>query len=695
MTFVGVQLRLRNFTRLLLSPGIAQSIIRTAGFNAAATATSGLGGIILARSIGPTGRGEYAAITSWLGVALIIADLGQPAALCYYASRDPRRAADYVGTSRSMMIASGFTAVIASLLLAPILGHHYRIMVIGYEIAIGGLFFALIGTSYLAALQARNLYRWNLMRSSQGILGGIALIILWATKSLTLYNALLVMTITIFAQTCLAYSSCRQAGLAPGHIRASMLRPLTTYGVAQIAAIAPATVNLNLDQLILSQTVPPSDLGRYAVAVSLTSLPIPLISAIGNVTFPHLAAQTQITPATQTLQRRAVVGSLIAAAAFLIPLAAAARWLVPLVFGPAFTASVPLLWILVPGAILLAANQVAGDLLRGRNYPKVVASSQAVAAAVTVLLLAILLPIIGVYGAAITSTIAYGLAFALMVRRLFLLPADRPLNSTVSEAATTSRTDRYILPVKRLLTRYITSRLACRAISVVTHNRVRHHGLRFDVESPDFSPRIRAEIFMGIYVSAATDMVQTVLRDSTTVIELGSGLGITTAHILASMESNGRLICVEANPNLITGLRSRLKATSTNVQIDIVHAAVASRTGQVPFTVVSEIVASRFAQPHESNAAIRVPSLRLRDLVTKFNLRDYDLVSDIEGAEASFLVNDPDILRDCRRVVIELHNVVTPFASHTVQELLDAATANGFRILERRGRVVALERVRG
>ena len=41
----------------------------------------GLGGIILARALGPTVRGEYAAITAWFGVALMIGGMGQPSPL--------------------------------------------------------------------------------------------------------------------------------------------------------------------------------------------------------------------------------------------------------------------------------------------------------------------------------------------------------------------------------------------------------------------------------------------------------------------------------------------------------------------------------------------------------------------------------------------------------------------------------------
>ena len=99
-----------------------------------------------------------------------------------------------------------------------------------------------------------------------------------------------------------------------------------------------------------------------------------------------------------------------------------AYWLIPFLFGAGYRGAVPLLWILTPGAVFLACGQVAGDLLRGRNHPAAVAWSQGLAAIFTVVLLIALLPIIGVYGAAIASTVAYGAALAAMLRSLRHLP---------------------------------------------------------------------------------------------------------------------------------------------------------------------------------------------------------------------------------------------------------------------------------
>jgi O-antigen/teichoic acid export membrane protein len=415
----GRRLRLAKTFRLT---GLAGSVARTAGFNVGAMGAAGIAGIVLARALGPTERGEYAAITSWFGVVLMVGGMGQPAALCYYVARQPERAREYVATSRAMMLTTGIIALTGGLLLAPLLAHGNATVTLGYRIAFGASIAAPIGASYTFSLQARDLRRWNVLRLAQPVASMIAVIVLWRLRLLSLNVALIIITVTMALQMLWAYTNCRRVGLAPGHARIELIRPLFVYGAAQIAAATPALLNADLDQLILSQTVPAPDLGRYAIAVTLTQLPIPVVSAIGNVAFPRLASQQGTTAATLRLQRRALLGSAGLAVAMLVPLAVLAPWFVPLVFGAAYRGAVPLMWILTPGTVFLSCGQVVGDLLRGRSHPSTVAWAQGFAAIFTVALLFALLPVVGVSGAAIASTVAYGVAFFVMLRRLIHLP---------------------------------------------------------------------------------------------------------------------------------------------------------------------------------------------------------------------------------------------------------------------------------
>jgi O-antigen/teichoic acid export membrane protein len=403
---------------LLARRHVGGAIARTACFNTAAAAAAALSGVIIARTVGPTVRGEYAAVMAWFGVLLLLGEMGQSAAVCFYVARDPVRARGYVATSRSMMTVTGALALVCGLLLAPVLAHGNPELAGAYRIAFGGSVLAFIGTSYTFSLQARSTERWNLVRISQPVLALAVIIVLLRCRLLTLDTAIGTVLVTMAVQLGYCYYWCLRSGLAPGRFQPRLVGPLAKYGLTQLAAVTPTAVNNYLDQLVLSQLVPPADLGRYAIAVSVTMIPVPLVSAIGNVAFPRLAARRTAAADGGRMPLAAAAASAGLAAAILAPIALSAYWVIPAVFGPAYRGAVPLLWILTPGGIFLATGQVVGDLLRGLNRPGVVATAQGFAAVGTVILLLALLPSTGVAAAAIASTVAYGIALAVMIRWL-------------------------------------------------------------------------------------------------------------------------------------------------------------------------------------------------------------------------------------------------------------------------------------
>lgn len=247
--------------------------------------------------------------------------------------------------------------------------------------------------------------------------------------------------------------------------------------------------------------------------------------------------------------------------------------------------------------------------------------------------------------------------------------------------------------LKLRASRIMASDKAGRVIGALTRKRIRHQGLWFDTRSSDFSPSVRAQMFWGGYEGAETRMIRSVLRNSDTVVELGSSLGVTTAHIAAVMAPRGHLICVEANPRLLPGLRGRTLRSATNLRIDVVHAAVTDHCGNTLLTIGAKTVGSRLAaSPRPNESTVHVPALTLREILRQTEVTEFDLVSDIEGSEVAFLLQDPDVLKGCRRAVIELHETTACGRKVSVFDLIDAAVAAGFQVTGRRGPVIALNR---
>jgi O-antigen/teichoic acid export membrane protein len=412
--------------RVAVGSGLFGSVATTAMANITAVATAGGAGIIIARALGPTFRGEYAAVIAWFGVALVLGDLGQAAATTFFVARDSPRASDYVATSRTIMAISGTAVAAVGLLAVPVLPSGSHAMAWGYRLAFLTCLASLVGASYTAALQATSLRRWNLVRTFQPSLFVAVVAVLYLAERLTFMTALAALSLTVVARTALTLALCRNQGLTGGRADLGLARPMTHYGLSQLAGSTPTVLTARLDQLVLSLAATPAALGHYAVAVSLTGLAVPVVSAAGQVSFPRLASQALSGAGMHRLQRGALLTSASIGTTLMLALGLGASWLVPAVFGAGYRDAVPLVWLLAPGGVFLACGQVCGDLLNGRGRPLVVARAQGAAAAATILLLAALVPAIGVAGAALASSAATGVALLIMLRAIHPLSTDVP-----------------------------------------------------------------------------------------------------------------------------------------------------------------------------------------------------------------------------------------------------------------------------
>jgi FkbM family methyltransferase len=251
---------------------------------------------------------------------------------------------------------------------------------------------------------------------------------------------------------------------------------------------------------------------------------------------------------------------------------------------------------------------------------------------------------------------------------------------------------RTVSTLKRRAAEIVTSDISGRVIGVLSRKRIWHLGLWFDTRSTDFSARVRAQMFWGAYESAETRMIKRTLSGSSTVVELGSSLGVTTAHIAAAMITGGRLICVEANPRLITGLPGRVVPYAAGLRLDIIHAAVTGHCGSTELVIAGETVSSRLGAHRPDEPVVWVPAMTLREILRRSDIADFDLASDIEGAEAAFLLDDPGVLDRCGRAVLEFHDTVVDGHAVSAAELINAACKTGLRVVDRRGSVVALTR---
>ncbi len=236
-----------------------------------------------------------------------------------------------------------------------------------------------------------------------------------------------------------------------------------------------------------------------------------------------------------------------------------------------------------------------------------------------------------------------------------------------------------------------------RLLSALFQGRIpslRFGALRLDTRAPSVSPRIVAMIFWGIYESAELRFVRRYLRPDLDVLELGSSLGAVSCRIARRQQAGRKLVCVEANADLLPTLRRNV-ATHGRKPVEVLNRAIGYDGPTVRLQRGPDNISGRVTR-NGADDTEEVPASTLSALLEEQGLGDYALVSDIEGAEAGFIERDAAALSHCQQVVIELHDAEGSAGPLSVDDLAALLVErHGFALRDRHGPVCVFERPTG
>ncbi len=264
------------------------------------------------------------------------------------------------------------------------------------------------------------------------------------------------------------------------------------------------------------------------------------------------------------------------------------------------------------------------------------------------------------------------------------------------------------LRLKRLAVAVLCAPWAGRLIGRLYRGRIPYRGAVIDVRGLALPPAIKALLFWGLYESAEYRFVRDHLRPDLDVIELGSGLGAISVQVARRLDAGRKLVCVEANPGLFTALETNLAANPAGCEVVAVPAAVSSAGGErATFEVNAWHLGSKLAEGAEgAEGAERAdagdPDAELIEARTRsleqlwrrhLDGGAYQLVLDVEGAEAGIVEHEAAALGACRGLVIECHPGVFGGRSCGVEELIEKIQSrHGFELADRYGPVCFFRR---
>lgn len=405
-----------DITGMSLHRSGATAVFMTAATNAALAVLALATGVLVARLLGPAGRGHLAAAQAVGTLVGAIGSLSLGEALVFFVGR--RNRPPMVVLQTSVLFAAVSTTVLitaATFLMPTLLVGQPEAVNAARTYTLIGLPFILLGfpITFMRALQRYQ--TWNLLRLITPICWLVAILLFTVTRQREVQPLIVAFVLLQVLFIPLVWLLARRSVSGMQGVDRSLVMPMLRYGTPLFLATLPLALNLRLDQLLIANFQSADQLGLYAVSVSWAGIGLPLMTAIGSVLFPKLAGMGREDGAevlARSTRIGVAIGLLIGALS-----AVTAPTLVPLLFGRQFVVPLAIPCALGAATSILGVNEILEEGLRGLGEPKTVLAGEVSGLLVTVLLLFILVPRVGILGGAVASLAGYTVVNVILVWR--------------------------------------------------------------------------------------------------------------------------------------------------------------------------------------------------------------------------------------------------------------------------------------
>lgn len=373
-------------------------------------------GVILARILGPHDRGILALVLLVPSTVVTLVKLGMTQANVYFINRERISPVQVASNATALAIVLGLTA--ATIVWLARGGLFETVL---RNVPTWALAFALMRVplmlldDYLyGVLQATgrfHVYNTRLLVSEglRFVLVVVALPIL----GFGLFAAVAIHTFTTVLNVTWLVVTMRRVIPFTLRIDPPLLRRQLTFGVQSYAQTLTSHMLLRADVYLVSYFLGPAETAFYSLALRFTELVLEIPQAVGVVLYPRLASlpEEQIHRLTAQACRR----TLLLTGALVIPLVLLGPSIIVLWYGEAYApAGRPLLWAGI-GALALSVFVILTRDFTSQNRQRVNIAAGVPALGLNILLNFLLIPSLGIVGAAMSTAISYSIACGILL----------------------------------------------------------------------------------------------------------------------------------------------------------------------------------------------------------------------------------------------------------------------------------------
>ena len=394
--------------------------------------------IIVARLLGPEGKGVLAVVAAIPSLAVGVASFGLGPSLAYMAGKDRYSARDLASVAIvwSLLLGSAlglFVWLLRDLLLGSILKgltpQDLAVALLALPAVYLSTFLGALFIGHNRAVAFAGLQSVSATLNFAAVVGAS---LLMPRDSSAMVVAL---SISSWLGALISLAVYRAGFTLSPRRMVQVTRAATPYAAKSYVGQATSMFFLRADVFFLNYFAGPSAVGVYSVATNLAEKLWLLSNPVSSAVYSQITgAEREDAVRLTTLTARAllVLNGLAAVA-----LLALSFLLVPIVYGAEFTAAVGYLALLLPGVVIYAVCQPYSQFFVGQlGEPEVSSRIAAVMMVLSAVLYVTLIPVMGAAGAALGSTVSYSTA---LIGYGWLMP--RATGVTLREMLVPTRSD--------------------------------------------------------------------------------------------------------------------------------------------------------------------------------------------------------------------------------------------------------------
>lgn len=373
--------------------------------------------VALARLLGTENFGLYSVLINFATISVILSSFGWPSSVIYRTRG--------AGTTAGLVATTGLIAMSAVSIVVLIVGYIFEETVVtrllreapleAYRLGLILIPIQLFGRLFIALARASD--RFDLANRYQiSVLAGTLVFLLgvWGAGDVTLVTAIASLLAAYSASVLwLGFYVLRLTGIELPYSARELLESFR-YGLKSYAQSIAGQLHEQIDVLMLALfLVEPTQIAFYAVAVGVTNRLKMIPDALSLALFPHVASKesSEAGAIAAKTSRHSIAWVALTA----LVLAVVVPFVVPLVFGVDYEASVRPILVLLPGAAMLTTYLVLSRYFMAINKQGITIRTQLVSTTTNIGLNLYMIPEWGIMGAAASSLISYGLEMVLIV----------------------------------------------------------------------------------------------------------------------------------------------------------------------------------------------------------------------------------------------------------------------------------------